>query len=86
MASRHDTPEYRAARRQFGRMVQAGQGFCAQPVCVMTSRWIPPGTRWDTAHDDSGTVILGPAHATCNRVEAGKKRHRIAARAKHWVM
>jgi hypothetical protein len=76
MAARHDTPEYREARTKWGRVVQYGAAYCHQPVCVMEDRYIEPGSRWDLAHDDTGTLILGPAHARCNRSEAGKKRHR----------
>jgi len=50
----------------------------------MSDRFIAPDEAWDVAHDDSGTVILGPAHQACNRVEAGRKRHRVHAH--HWVM
>lgn len=85
MAARHDTPEYRDSRKKWGRVVAYGAGVCHQPVCLMADRYIPPGTPWDLAHDDSGTVILGPAHAKCNRSEAGKKRHR-AVRPDRWVM
>ena len=70
------TPDYRAARKQLGALVRAGQAECKQPVCVMDDRWIEPGTPWDVAHDDAGYRILGAAHARCNRHEGGKKRHR----------
>jgi hypothetical protein len=42
----------------------------------MPSRYIPPGTAFDVAHDDTGTVILGAAHAKCNRADGGRRRHR----------
>jgi hypothetical protein len=45
----------------------------------MPTRDIAPNQKADVCHDDSGTVILGPGHARCNRHEAGKKRHRVAA-------
>jgi hypothetical protein len=44
----------------------------------MPTRDIAPNQKADVCHDDSGTVILGPGHARCNRHEAGKKRHRVA--------
>jgi hypothetical protein len=52
----------------------------------MNTRWIPPGTPWDVAHDDAGVVILGAAHATCNRSEAGHKRHRITQIKRNWAL
>lgn len=64
----HRTPEYRAAYRAIKAAQAQGQWLvCVQPVCVMTTRDIGPTQRVDVAHDDSGTVILGPAHARCNR-------------------
>ncbi|MFJ9315781.1 hypothetical protein ACIRN4_16445 [Pimelobacter simplex] len=49
----------------------------------MDSRDIAPDQQVDIAHDDSGAVILGPAHRRCNRVDGGKRRHR---KVHHWVM
>lgn len=79
--AQHETPEYRAARRRFAIEVAAGRGWCAQPVCVMASRYIPPGTPWDTAHNDEGTVVLGAAHRRrCNRRDGAKRGNRMRAR------
>lgn len=83
-AARYNTREYREARARYGRDVEAGTAYCAQPICVMTDRWIPPGTAWDTAHDDSGTIILGPAHARCNRRDGGIRRHLV--KGNRWVL
>lgn len=75
----HRTPEYRAARKAVTRAQAMGQWLeCVQPVCVMQSRDIAPSDPVDVAHDDSGTVILGPAHARCNRADGGRRRHRSA--------
>jgi hypothetical protein len=52
----------------------------------MPTRDIAPNEPADVCHDDSGTVILGPGHSTCNRQEAGKKRHRVAHRAERWIL
>jgi hypothetical protein len=65
MGAQHHTPEYRAARKRLALQIKAGNGWCAQPICVMDARYIPPTTPsldWHVAHDDSGTVILGAAH------------------------
>ena len=72
------TKEYRYQRKRWAPIVAAGQALCAQPVCLMTSRHIPAGAPFDLAHDDSGYVILGPAHQRCNRSDGGKRRHLLA--------
>jgi hypothetical protein len=78
--AQHETPEYRSARQTFAAEVKAGRGWCCQPVCIMTSRWIPPGALWDVAHDDTGTVILGPAHRRCNRRDGAIRGNQMRAR------
>lgn len=86
-SAQHKTPEHRAAYRAIVRAQAQGQWLvCHQPVCVMDTRDIAPHQATDVAHDDSGTVILGPSHATCNRHEAGKKRHRVKRSADNWAM
>lgn len=82
--AKYSTREYREARTRYRTLIESGQGWCAQPVCVMADRWIPPGADFDTAHDDSGTVILGPAHTKCNRSDGGKRRWR--AKVTRWVL
>jgi hypothetical protein len=76
----HETPEYRAARQRFAIEVKAGRGWCSQPVCVMSTRYIPPGALWDVAHDESGTIILGPSHRLCNRRDGAVRGNRMRAR------
>lgn len=60
---------HKAERLRWKPVVEAGDAWCVEPVCVMASRWIPPGSAWDLAHDTTGTEWLGPAHARCNRRE-----------------
>lgn len=73
---RYATPEYRAAYKAARRAQAAGQWLrCHQPVCLMGTRDIAPDQKVDIAHDDSGTVILGPAHRYCNRADGGRRRH-----------
>ena len=76
---RYATSEYRAAYKA-GREAQArGQWLeCQQPVCLMPTRDIAPDQPIDIAHDDSGTVVLGPAHRRCNRADGGRRRHLLA--------
>lgn len=72
----HRTPEYRAARKAYTQAQARGEWHeCVQPICLAPSRAIPPDAPIDVAHDDSGTIILGPAHARCNRADGGRRRH-----------
>jgi hypothetical protein len=54
-------------------IVDAGQGWCAEPICLMPSRWIPPGSPWHLAHGDSQGTYRGPAHARCNLAERNRR-------------
>lgn len=72
----HRTHEYRLARKAYTKAQAQGDWLtCAQPICIMPSRSIAPSDPIDVAHDDTGTRILGPAHARCNRSDGGKRRH-----------
>ena len=74
---RYSTPEYRAAHRNAKRAQRQGEWLiCQQPVCLYNTRAIPPTDDIDIAHDDTGTIVLGPAHRKCNRSDGGKRRHR----------
>lgn len=54
-------------RKRWEPVVAAGNGWCAQPTCLEPTRYIPPGTPWDLAHNEDRTGWRGPAHARCNR-------------------
>lgn len=71
---KYKTREHRAERAKWVELMDA-QGYlvCAQPVCVMVTRTISKGEQWHTAHDDTGTTYIGPAHARCN-VKDGARR------------
>lgn len=77
-------PRYRYAhqqeRKRWAPIVEAGDGYCAERVCVMRSRWIQPGTAWDLAHDQTGTVYIGVAHQRCNRREGAARGNRMRRR------
>ena len=48
---------HRKVRVQLQHAIDAGQGLCAEPVCLMDSREIPPGSGpddWHVCHDPSG--------------------------------
>lgn len=66
------------ARRRYAPLVAAGNAWCTEPRCLMTSRWIPPGSSWDLAHNRTTGEYRGPAHTRCNRSEGAThgNRHR----------
>lgn len=78
------SPRYRYAHQQQRKLwepvVAAGEAYCVEPVCVMATRWIPPGTDWDLCHDPSGTVTTGPGHRWCNRREGAARGNRMRVR------
>lgn len=77
-------PKYRGPhqreRKRWEPVVAAGRAFCVEPICVMRTRWIPPGSKWHLAHDPSGTVWIGPAHEKCNTREGAARGNRMRAR------
>lgn len=82
---RYRTPEFRAERRRITAAQARGQWLeCVQPECVMDTRDIAPHQPADVAHDDTGTIVLGPAHATCNRRDGGIRRHTVTKQ--RWVI
>lgn len=72
-SAKYRTPEHRAQRRYWKPIVEAGNAECAEPVCVMPSRWIAPGSEWHVCHDETGTRYIGPGHRDCNVREAAKR-------------
>lgn len=85
-------PRYRYAhqqeRKRLKPSVDRGEAYCVEPVCLMTDRWIEPGSKWDVSHDPSGTVTIGPSHATCNRSEGASRGNRMRkyGSAKRWLL
>lgn len=82
-------PRYRYAhqqeRKRWAPVVEAGQAQCAEPVCVMPSRWIPPGSAWHLSHDVTGTWWIGPSHARCNQAENARRNNPKRAR-RRWKL
>jgi hypothetical protein len=64
---------HQKTRAQWAPIVDAGQGWCAEPVCLHPSRWIPPGTPWHLAHRDGQDGYRGPAHRRCNIAERNRR-------------
>lgn len=63
---------HKRERARLAPTVDAGEAHCSEIVCLEEedgrTRWIPPGTPWDLAHDGPDTY-RGPAHERCNRSE-----------------
>jgi hypothetical protein len=70
--------EHRAERDRHMRALQrAGAGLCAERRCVKRSRIITPDMDLHLAHDPTGTIVLGLAHAACNIHEAAVRANRL---------
>ena len=69
-------PAHQAERKRLTPIVEAGNAYCAEPVCVMSSRWIAPGSKWTLCHDTTGTQWIGPGHQRCNQREAAVRGNR----------
>lgn len=83
----HRTREHREARASLTKQMQRdGYLDCVEPVCLMESRIIWVGEAWDVAHDPSGTVITGAAHARCNRSEGATRGNKMRHRSKVWAL
>jgi hypothetical protein len=65
--------------KQWEPIIAAGGGWCTEPVCLFSTRWIPPGTPWHLAHTPDGTAYHGPAHRRCNLAERNRRCNPIRA-------
>ena len=88
MAAKHDTIAHRATRRHLAPTVAAGLAVCTEPVCLMPTRRIEPGTAWDLAHAPGDLGYRGPAHAKCNRSEGAARGNRTRKKAgpRRWAL
>jgi len=79
-------PKYRHAhqqeRKRWAPIVARGEAFCAQPRCLMRTRWIRPGTAWALGHNDAGTSWIGPVHKRCNDSDGATRGNKMRARPK----
>lgn len=81
--------EHRQLRERWRPHVEAGEVLCHAKECVMPSRVILPGQRWDLGHNEAGTEWTGPEHERCNRrdgaVRLGRmKRERPRPLPRRW--
>jgi hypothetical protein len=75
--AKYRTVQHKALRRKWAAVIATGHGRCVEPICLMTSRWIEPGSAWDVPHNEDGVTYRdGPAHAKCNRAEGATRGNR----------
>lgn len=93
-------PRYRYAHQQernnhWRPIVAAGEAYCAEPICLLPSRWIPPEWAptqlWHVCHDPTGTVVIGVGHRKCNTSEGATRGNRMRGRrepstANRWTL
>jgi hypothetical protein len=79
MAASKYTGAYLAIRKAWAPVVARGEAQCHEPVCLMPTRAIAPGSRWDLCHDTTGSRILGPGHRKCNRSEGATRGNKTRA-------
>jgi hypothetical protein len=72
--------EHQALRAKLAPLVDAGQAYCHEPVCVEPTRWIRPGTEWHLSHLPGGG--RGPSHRSCNLAEVRRRQTALAAARK----
>ena len=77
---------HKRERERWRPVVAAGAAYCAEPVCLMDTRWIQPDTPWDLAHDRTTRRYHGPAHRRCNRSEGATYRLQRASVVRRWVL
>ena len=64
-------------RARWKLIVDAGNAYCAQPVCVMAARWIAPQPVVP-CHTADRTAYLGPVHRHATRWYGARRGSRIA--------
>lgn len=65
---------HQTERARWQPTIDAGNGWCSEPICLMPTRVIQPGQAWDLAHDRTTGEHRGPAHPKCNRTEGATYR------------
>jgi len=89
MGKRYDY-RHQQERLKWKPAVDAGLVDCHEPICLMPSRHITPGTPWHLSHTPDGKRWTGPSHARCNTSEAAIRgnnmRRGIARTRRAWVL
>lgn len=84
-------PQYRYAHQQererWRPVVATGRVLCAEPICLMDTRYIPASWAdtklWHLSHDAATGAWIGPSHRRCNLAESNRRR---AAGLRRWVL
>lgn len=70
----YDSVEYRRTRTRLGKLVASGQA-----TCWRCGKWLAPGGKWHTGHDDDDRrIVRGAECVKCNLSAAASKGARIA--------
>jgi hypothetical protein len=80
---------HQTEKRRLNPIVEAHGAICAAEICLMPSRYIPPGTRswqWDLGHTKDRTAWTGPEHIRCNRSEGARRGNRQRIKRRRWVL
>src|SRR6266705_1013510 len=84
--------EHARIRAQWEPVVDAGQAACHATRCLMTSRWIVPGTPWNLGHAPDRSAYTGPEHERCNKSEGASRGNRMRRQqpprwitSRHWL-
>lgn len=80
MAKPRYSYRHQQQRKQWALTVNRGEGQCAEVRCLMSTRWIAPGSKWHLAHDETGTVVIGVSHARCNTSEGATRGNKMRGR------
>lgn len=72
-------PAYQALRQAWAAVVARGEATCSEPICLMPTRHIAPGSKWHLSHDATGLRLLGPSHARCNVSESATRNNKRRA-------
>lgn len=71
-------------RAKYRPLVESGNAYCTEPLCLMPTRWIDPAFGWDLAHGPTRDTYRGPAHVKCNRTEGAKRRGKTRQARRRW--
>ena len=68
--------DHQKLRASWKPYVEAGMVQCHAVECLMSSRWITPGSTWHLGHTPDRTGWTGPEHAKCNTHEGAVRGNR----------
>ena len=71
--------QHQKLRAKWKPLVDAGMVSCHAGVCLMASRWIPPGSAWHLGHTPDRSGWTGPEHERCNEADGARRGNRRRA-------